>query len=99
MATVSRPRRGPPVFVMESTEDGQSEHRCIARMGGAVGNTLLHPLVRSRIVEVGDVLSQARAHLLLGEDEDVVEVFAADAPDESLAERVGLRRPYRVLST
>jgi hypothetical protein len=51
---------------MESTENGQHDHVSVARVGGGVGYALLDALVRSGIVEVGDVLSDPRSHLLLG---------------------------------
>ena len=38
VATESHPLRCPPVFVMESAENGQRDHLSVARVGGEVGH-------------------------------------------------------------
>ncbi len=48
--------------------------------------------MRSRLIEVDDVFLEHVAEVLFPEDQDVIEAFASDAPDQPLADRVGPRR-------
>jgi transposase InsO family protein len=56
---------------------------------------LADPLVRSRRIEVLDVLREDASEVPLAEDQHVVSAFASDAPEEALADAVGARRPDR----
>ena len=95
-----RPRlsRCGAVIMVKSSEDGDRRDGAGEPCSGTFGrnrNPLVDPLVGSRRVEVAHcVLSEDVAEMPLGEDDDVIEALAPDAPQESLAHRVHQRRPH-----
>jgi len=64
-------------------------------VGGRLGERLAAALVRARPVEVRDVLAAHAGQVALAEDEQVIQALAADAPQEALADGVGLRGAVR----
>ena len=88
------------VLVVEATQDGDRDDRAIGipRPAGRVRrgrHALAEPLMGPGVVEVPDVLAQDAAQVPLAEDQDVVEAFPPDAPEEALADGVGPRRARR----
>ena len=54
-------------------------------------------LVRSRLVEVGDVRCQDAPEVPLAEDQQVVDALAPDAAEEAFADRVGVSRQLHLV--
>ena len=52
---------------------------------------LPNPLMRSRLVEVGDIPIEHAVELPLIEDQQMVETFLPHTPQEALADRIGSR--------
>jgi hypothetical protein len=79
---------------MQAAEDGVSHNpaRLWQRLRLA-RDALLDALVRAGVIEVGDVFLDDAMKMALAEDEEVVEAFSAETPQESLADGVGLWRP------
>ena len=55
------------------------------------GYGLLDALMRPRLVEVGDVLLENTAQVLLAQEQDVIEALTAHAPEEAFADRIRTR--------
>jgi len=73
VATVSHPLRRPSILMVQTTKHGQGYNLTWSCMLSAVRHALRYTLVRARPVVVSDILSQARAHLLLRDEEHVVD--------------------------
>ncbi len=91
VATVSHPLRRPPILMVQTTKHGQGYNLTWSCVLSAVRHALRDTLVRARPVVASDMLSQARAHRLLRDEEHVVEALSTHTPNEAFAERVGLR--------
>src|SRR5919202_1912208 len=83
------PLRGPLVRVMEAAQHGDRAHTAArprpryARLEG-VGDALLQALMWPGTVEVGYVLPEHASQVALAQDEQIVQAFAAHAPQEAL---------------
>ncbi len=92
-----RPASGSPVVVMvQSSHDRNGNHlvACIlsARNRSALFRDLLpNPLMRPCLVEVRDVRIEHALELLLLKDQQVVEAFLPDAPQEAFTDSIGSR--------
>ena len=80
---------------MQSAEDGVSHNtsRLWQRLWLA-RDALLDALVRSCVIEVGDVFLDDALEMVFAEDEEVVEALPAQTPQESFADGVSLWRPH-----
>src|SRR2546423_10987938 len=86
--------RGALVRVVQTAQDRYGAYRPLApllRSRRRLWERVPEALVRARPVEVRGVLAEHAGELPLAEDEQVVEAFAAHAPEEALARRVRAR--------
>jgi len=60
-----------------------------SRLAESGWDVLINPLMRSRLIVVGDKLIEDPTQLLLVEDQEVVKAFPAQRADETFAERIG----------
>jgi hypothetical protein len=86
----------PMVVIVQPAHDRKSDHLlpCLltARNRSALFRDLLpNPLMRSRLVEVGDITIEHTVELPLIEDQQMVETFLPHTPQEALADRIGSR--------
>lgn len=79
--------------MVEPSKKGGGCHRRVGvgRSRRCDGHGLTKALVRSRGVEVPDVLSKDALEVPLSRDEEMVKALAPGAADEPLAQRIGLR--------
>jgi len=88
------------VVMVEPTYDRKSDHlvTCILRgryRAALFWNLLLNPLMGSCSVEVAHIRIEHALELLLAEDQQVVQAFLSDAPQEAFADRIGSWRVIR----
>ncbi len=91
----SRLRR-PSIVMMQATEHGEWDDSPIATRGWRcklllAWDPLLNALMRSRLVEVDDILFEHPAEVGFAQNEDVIQAFAAHAPQQPFADRVRAR--------
>ncbi len=82
------------VVMVQPAHDRKSDHLvpCMMRGHGWSAwsrNLLLDPLMRSCLVEVLHIGIEHPLQLLLLQDEQVVQAFFSDAPQEALTDRIG----------
>ena len=88
------------VVMVQSAHDRKSDHLvpCMMRGHGwsaCSRNLLLDPLMRSCLVEVLHIGIEHPLQLLLLQDEQVVQAFFADAPQEPFTDGIGAFRVNR----
>ncbi len=63
--------------------------------GERVGNPLVSPLMGPAMIKEGDILVDHSPSMPVTEDQDMVQAFAPDRTEETLTQRIGLRRLKR----
>src|SRR5215471_21851735 len=92
---------GSPLIIMvQPTHDRTSNHLvpCILRGRNRFapsGNLLPNPLMRSCLVEVDHIGIEHALELLLLKDQQVIEAFLSDAPQEAFADGISAWRMNR----
>ncbi len=86
----------PSVVMMQATENGECDDSPIATRGWRCKllldwEPLLNALMRSRLVEVDDILFEHPAEVGFAQNEDVIQAFTAHAPQQPFADRVRAR--------
>jgi hypothetical protein len=82
------------VVMVESTHDRKSNRLVACVMRGKSGsarfrNLLVNPLMRSCLVEVGDIAIEHALELPLMQDQQVVQAFLPNTPQKAFADGVG----------
>src|SRR3989442_1918027 len=90
----------PVVVVVESTHDRKSNRPVACVMRGKSGsarfrNLLVNPLMRSCLVEVGDIAIEHALELPLMQDQQMVQAFLPNTPQKAFADGVGAFRMNR----
>jgi hypothetical protein len=85
---------GEVIVVMETTQDAQRYDGPVApawirRPLRSSWNPLLDALMRPKVVEVVNILSEDPAKLPFVEDQHAVQTFLADTPEEAFTDRIG----------
>ena len=83
--------------MMEATQDWEGDNvaSCARSLTHAVswlGNSLVDTLMRSRPIEVLDILLQNVMQMLFTKNEDVIDALTPYAPQQPLTDRIGARR-------
>ena len=60
-----------------------------------VRNALVDPLVRSRVIEIGDILTDEPIQLSLAHDQHVIQAFASHTANEPLTDGIGFWSSHR----
>jgi hypothetical protein len=84
----------PAVVVMQPTHDRTSDHLVACILSGRnrsaqFRDPLPNPLMRSCLVEVGDIAIEHALELFLLQDQQVVQAFLSHTSQEALADSIG----------
>jgi hypothetical protein len=90
----------PMVVMVESTHDRKSDDLVAYNLRRRnrpepFRNLLLDPLMRSCLVEVGHIGIEHALELLLLNNQQMIQAFLSDAPQEALTDRIGSGRMNR----
>jgi len=90
------PSSNPSIVVMKPAKDRISHdprwrlHVCTQHVFWWIRNTLTNPLMRSRTIEIRDILADDTMEMSLTQNEDMIQAFASYTANEALADRIGL---------
>ncbi len=82
--------------MMKAIENGQPDDlpRLLLQRWGkrdGFGNLLVNPLMRTTVIEKGDILADHPSGMSFTEDQHMVQAFAPNTTEETLTQRIGFR--------